>query len=592
MAFVQDYTEEEKQGQGQGQQNVITSGGSGGVITGAPASAAETTASPKTRGPSGWSNLQKYISANAGNDAQMGERIAQGIGETAQGVTQAATGLEGRAGGDIRGATVTDQGLISQLETDPTKVDKGAFTAQSTAIYQGPRDVSDYEEYGQGQQARQKLDTKLAATRTAEGQKSLLQDIAGQNYTQGLQNLDQFILSGGAQGQQALRGTQEQYGGTGSAWDALAQNLNQDIERAKQTTDTTAQATRDAYERIFGSTTEEMKKAQAKATKTSAARKSEFDKNIKELGSDNVKVRSAAAQRLGIPAATLDYLRGLGFTPQQIASYSGDVKLGDIVDPQKRAQYEALLGLADRASEFSFGATGAGPQSTAVRTDIVTAAQEAKAIRDQLERQVRDENKRRQETNKRIQDKIAKGIYDEEIAQATGLTQREYDAARYGSMSDATLGNLINERALLNMGPQGQFSEREFSRMAGIPLGVQLQMQAMGDAAAGDFATPAQQKRWAELMKVLGGKDTFSVSKKGGQGKLGFNTEAVKKAVAEVQGRIDKSVNQLRAANKAQRDARALEARLAKEEQQRREDAEAARRQQEKWQREGREVRL
>jgi hypothetical protein len=485
MAFVQEFQEDENQGQGQQPGGVVTSGSGSSVIQGnAQAPSSGGSAEPKKTRTSGWSNLQNYITANEGNDAAMGQKIAQGIGDTASEVTQAKGSVQSKAQEDVAKNTVTDQGVIQGLQTDPTKVSKDAFTSQVGAQYKGPDDVSAYEEYAKGQSAATNLNQKLSNTETEQGRGALLKDIAGQNYTQGLGNLDQFILSAGQQGKQTLQDTRQQYGGTSQDWDNLMGSLNEGFKSARGTTEKTAADTMAAYERMYGSTSGAIQQAAEGVKGQNVQRKQEYDANVAALADNDANKRAAAAKRLGIDTGTLEYLRSIGFTPQQIANYSGDLNLGDVVDPNQRAQYEALLSLADRQSQFSFDPSKAGPQSTAVKTDIVNAAKEAKAIRDAKNRAVTEENNKRAAEYKRLQDMIAKGEYNEEIGRLTGLSKREFNIAKRG-----VYGGVAIDPALLSL-----------DRGSNLNLG--------------DVTTDAERKQWTNLMRVLGNRDTTNFAKR------------------------------------------------------------------------------
>jgi hypothetical protein len=478
---------------------MVGSGGSGGAVS-AP------TSSKKSGSGTGWTNLQNYIGANAGNDAAMGGKIAGKIGDTASQVTTAGQGLSTKATADTAANTVTDQGVIQGLQSDPTKVDKKAFQTQVGATYKGPQDVTAYEEYAQGQQAGSKLNQKLDATKTAEGQGTLLKDIAGENYTRGLQGLDQFILSAGEQGKKSIADTQQQFGNVTNDWAALTGNLNQGFTRARETTEKTAADTSKAFEDVYGATKGAVTKAQDSLQGVNKARQDEVNNLQKMFASDDPKVQGDIAKRLNITPADLYYMRTiLGFKPEEIIAYSGDRSLGDVVDPQAKARYEALLGLADRQSEFSFAGSGRGPQGATVKTDVVKAAQDAKAIRDAVTSKAREENDRRLKAQARIQSDIQNGNYTPEVAQATGLTEREFRVATTGQYS---------------------------SGFDNIP--VDFKMTAGRNLTAGDVATPEQRKQWDSLMKVLGSRDKTSLTSTGADNSLAtFNVEDVRRAVAQ-----------------------------------------------------------
>lgn len=529
MAFVQEFDDEEQGGQQgqQGQGGPTTSQGSGTITGGnskgdaqAPASGAGKT----TR--TGWSNLQSYLSANKGNDAALGQRISGKIGEQAQGVEQAKSAITPAAQQDAQKNTVTDQGVIKALQTDPTKVDKKTFQAQSSATYQGPEDVSAYDDYAKGQQSAKTLQEKLALTGSESGQKSLIRDVAGPNYTQGLGNLDQFILSAGEQGKKAITDTQQQYGNVAGGWQSLVDSLNDRLKTAKQTTEDTAAQTRQAYEDAYGKTKGSIQSVADTVAGINTTRKQEATNLQSQFASTDPKVQADLAKRLGISTGDLYYMRDiLKFTPQEIINYSGDLSLGDVVNQQDKARYEALLGLADRASEFSFAGSGKGQQGAQVKTDIVKAAAEAKAIRDDVNRRRREENDKRLKLREQIKSDFTAGYYSPLVAEATGLTKREFDIARRGNY----LGEAIN-----------------------------LNFQPGRDLTDADIATADQRKNWQNLMKVLGSRDKSlnlgTAAPSGAPSLLDFDANAVRQAIARGDARAAESAAaQAKAAEEARR---------------------------------------
>lgn len=531
MAFVQDVMDEEENNQQQPGGVVTTSGSSSGVV-------GQGTQTPQASKPKGssWTNLQNYISANAGNDAAMGNRIAGKIGEQAAGVERAKSALTPKVEQDVQANTVADTGVIGALQTDPTKVAKDAFKKQSTAVYRGPEDVSAYQEYGQGQKAKSALTERLDLTKSAEGQGALLKDIAGQNYTQGLQSLDQFILGAGEQGKKSIANTQSKYGNVASDWDALTGQLNQKFKQAKETTTKTAADTRKAFEDAFGTTTGAIKGAETKAQQTNEQRRAEV-KGIEDAFTRGDT--KTIEQKLGIPAKTVIYLRNtLGFTPQEIISYAGDMNLGDFTSPKEIARYQALLDLGDRASEFSFTPSGIASQPVNVKRDIVNAAEQAKAIRDQIVSETARRNEARYREWVDLDRKIRQGEYDDQVARATGLSRKEFIAARRGEYMGEKVDPLNFQR------------------------GKQLNF--------GDVATDAQRSQWANLMAALGGRDRISLSDTQDEGgAFALDTSAIKSAVARGDERVRQDQERAR---KAEEEAAAIRKRREFEEMLRREN--------------------
>lgn len=493
MAFVQEFdNEEQRQAPVQGQGQVITSTGASTITGGSqsPAAAQGGAGARPTR--TGWSNLQNYIIANRGNDAAMGQRVANKIGEQSQGVETAKAAITPAAQEDITRGTVTDQGVIETLRTAPTRVDKEQYKKQSRATYQGPEDISAYADFAKGQQAAKNLEERLNLIGTEAGQKTLLKDIAGPNYGQGLSNLDQFILSAGEEGKKSIAGTKEQYGATPQAWQTFVEDINARLGGAKQTTERTAEETRKAYEDVFGATKGDIAKTQATLPDVNKQRTAQVTELQGKFASKDPKVRADLAKTLGITPQVLDYLQNtLGYKPQEIVSYAGDLALGDIVDPEARARYEALLNLEDQQGEFSFAGTSR-KDPTQVKKDILEAAASAMKLRDAVTSRTAAEQKKRDETFKRVQEKVAKGIWDQEVFRETGLTREDVEIAKRGSVGGGMVRDL------------GQFSPA-------VSLATALRLTPGAALNVGDIATPEERKAWDNLMKILGSRDKLSL---------------------------------------------------------------------------------
>lgn len=494
MAFVQEF-EDEDQGQGQPQQGgqVVTSTGTSTITGGGsqtPAAQGARSAKP-TR--TGWSNLQNYLTANRGNDASMGQRIAGKIGEQAQGVEAARTAIVPAAQQDIARSTVTDQGIIEALRTNPTKVDKDRFQTQAGATYEGPQDVSEYADYARGQQAATGLEERLGLTKTEEGQKALLQDIARPNYSSGLANLDQFILSAGEEGKKSIAGTQQQYGNVAQDWSSLLSGLNEQFRQAKATTEETAAQTQKAYEDVLGATKGGLQQTAATLPGVNKARAEQVTRLQSQFASKDPKVRADLAKTLGITPQVLNYLQNtLGYKPQEIVNYAGDLALGDIVNPEDRARYEALLSLGDRASEFSFAGTGKA-KPVQIKTDILKAAADALALRSGVESRTAAEQKKRKDIADRVMKKVAAGQWDAEVQRETGLTQEDVFLAKQGSVGG---GPVRDPRQLT----------------AKVAIDTALKLTPGAALNVGDVATAKERKAWQDLMKILGSRDKLSLA--------------------------------------------------------------------------------
>jgi hypothetical protein len=186
-------SEKDKEDQGQtgptqlsGGTSVISGGGSSGVK-------GVSNAQPKPSS-SGFVNLDKYLSANSGQTAQMADRVSSKVSD------QARSGIEAVGNSVSQFKTMATgpadtSGLASQVRNDPTKVNRDEFNTARTATYQGPKSVADVSGFADARQSVSRAEKMANSWQTAGGRSDLLQNsFGGEKYTGGMRGLDQALL--------------------------------------------------------------------------------------------------------------------------------------------------------------------------------------------------------------------------------------------------------------------------------------------------------------------------------------------------------------------------------------------------------------
>ena len=148
--------------------------------------------------------------------------------------------------------TIQDQGILSALQSDPTKVDKEAFKKQ-TACYKGPASAAELAPYQDLTKIQATNQTDVGMLGNAEGLESKLSQTYGKNpYTKGSKVLDTALTSGG-QGGDVLRGVQKDYSSLQPLSDLTSQ-FDKTLADARRISDDTALKTQQAFDSQLGQT--------------------------------------------------------------------------------------------------------------------------------------------------------------------------------------------------------------------------------------------------------------------------------------------------------------------------------------------------
>lgn len=377
MAYL-PYDPDQDQQQGQpaqgSDQPTLGSAASGTIVGGGQSAAPGAGGAPKPTKSGSFTNLMSYVNANKGNDAAMGATVRGTIDQQAGQARQAKDSFAQSAQQATQaGTAATNTGLVQQLKSDPTKVNKQQFQQAYNASYAGPQDATQVQGYGQAQQQYGKLQNLVgAAGEGYQGAQQLLgTSYERPGYTRGEKSLDSFVLAAGDQGKQALRGIEDTYSGAGSELEAATTQANQAVRQGRETTDSTRQAFRDTVqqkEQEYGAMW------QQKAAEAAAKTKAEQDRYT-ALSSENTDALKAE----GVDDETRKFLQHQFYNFKNLAQAGKAYNAADVTDQGQVDQYRGLLDLVDRGGQVDF--TKAGGAATTVNQDQLGAAREAMAAK-------------------------------------------------------------------------------------------------------------------------------------------------------------------------------------------------------------------
>lgn len=381
MAFIaQDPNEQQDQNnQQQGQQTAgqgavtgqgVTIGNTNGTNQtggGTSTGASSATNNPKGTSSGSFTNLQNYVTANQGNDTQMGQQVQGMVQGAADKADQAGQQFQQNANNTIGSQVVNeDTGLTSRLRSgDTSGVDQDSFTKQYKAAYGGPDSAENFAGYGNTNKTYQNVDTygQEAAGDSAAHQQ-LLQDTYARNghqYNQEEQNLDAYVLGTGQGGAQALQNINQNYGNYSQNFQNIAGLINQGVAQAKATDAQTAQDVQQAAQQGFGTL---QNRLDAAAHQAELANVGEGNLNNRLAYGDPDSLRSQ-----GLTDAAIKYIQqqgGKNFNWANLENQmSGRHTVGDFADANDVGNYQNLMSLVNRAAPGALAAKYAPDQLTA-----------------------------------------------------------------------------------------------------------------------------------------------------------------------------------------------------------------------------------
>lgn len=371
MAYLaQQQDEQNKQGQ-PGQvpevktnENVV--GGQAGAIGGNGGSGGQAPGAAGQPSKSGsFTNLQKYVGANAGNDGAMGQAIQNNTDQKIGGVNKQADGFKNNANSAIdAGTTKTNTALLTQIQSDPTKIDKNVFNTNYNATYQGPNAVEAVDGFNDINKSYGDLANTGKQLGEFDGRQTILNNTygQGQRYTQGEQRLDSFILGAGEQGKQALNNINTNINKANTSWNNTLSTIGQGIQSGIDTSQATQDTTRNVFDDAVrqNEANFDMLKNQAASITNQNANTVNQIKGVLSTALPGSASYNNALKQIGITPEQATQLQLQGVKISDLVQGNAAVSLGDMVNPANVSNYTALLNLIGAKPEkYNFAGSNA-----------------------------------------------------------------------------------------------------------------------------------------------------------------------------------------------------------------------------------------
>lgn len=449
----------------------------------------------------GWTNLQSYIIANEGKDAEMGAKVKQGAGMKIEEAKGAAGTLGSKIQSDVDKNKIVDTGINKVLSDDPSKIDPDAFNKQYNATWQGAESAADFsDDYSKAASSFDQVGAKANLTDDFSGRQTLLKDAFNEpKYSAGEQRLDSFILGGGQGGKQAIEQIKQDAAGAKSSWEDLLKEFNDKLQTGKDITNQTAQQTKDAYQKAVDDWNAKVKAAETQTANLANQNLSAFQQLEQGLASNDAKQRAASYAKMGIDSATGDYLRSLGFDTRAMVEYANQKTLGDVLGSKDAQSYNDLLGLTGLQSSYNFDPSSASGSVFDIDNKLLGAGQGAYDLGTKLDAQ-------------------AKAMKAQQLA--------DYDKAL--QMFTPTMG--INPQKNVDYLSQVTGLDKSLVSQA-ISLGIDPKsfIKKTGkDISRLDAATDSEVKNWNALLGQLG----LGAQSKGGNRLWNADEDALRNAIA------------------------------------------------------------
>lgn len=293
---------------------------------------------PNQQKGSGYTNIQKVISANQGN--QLGSTIGnnlQQVGSSAQNNLKNAQNQFNQQTSQNQFNTDANNQLVQNVLNDPTQAvgnNQGSqFSNLISGQYQGPQGLQNAQQLqGQAASAAQ----MGQALGSAGGRIGLLQQLVGNKgqYTAGQANLDNLLL--GQSQDPSLQAAKRQaltlQGQTNNAIQGASAQGQQNVNAAKQF----GQGVRDQFGNVVTSANDALQK---QATEAQQGRDTQYQKSLADLKSGNISQQEA--DQLGLTQGENVY--NLLNDPSKFLSESSlKANSGNIASSQDYAKMQAL----------------------------------------------------------------------------------------------------------------------------------------------------------------------------------------------------------------------------------------------------------
>jgi hypothetical protein len=340
MPFAPKYKQDDQaqsgqSGQGQNISGVSTSfnvPGSGGSSSGA-------SSTPKSSGQ--YQNLDKYVSANQPQGAQMGQQIASGVESDINKAQQAVGGLTSQVQKTAAYDPMATINRADQLSDEEKKTYK---TTKQTGGYTGPSDITGLGGYAEAQTATTRAKEQLGKVGNDLGQKDLFKQTYNRpNYTSGAQNLDQVIMQGSTQGRQAIESLADKYKNLndqfGQSFTGAQNDISTSLANAKANKAAIAQAEQDSMNNLINPISQRADQFNA----DSLAKRNSVASDV----SDDILNQETLAN-LGLNEGLSLYDLNLGSYVNYDAT---PANMNNVATQEERNKYAALQSLFDGADQ-------------------------------------------------------------------------------------------------------------------------------------------------------------------------------------------------------------------------------------------------
>lgn len=321
----------------------------------APTITSSQTANPNKQQGSGYTNIQKVVQANQGNNlgSSIGNNIQQ-VGSSAQNNLKNAQNQFNQQTQANQFNTDANNQLVQNVLNDPTQAvnqtNGNQFQNLISGQYQGPQGL---QNAGQIQSQAANVGQMGQALGTAGGRIGLLQQLVGNNgqYTSGQANLDNLLLgqSNSPELQTAKRQALTLQGQVGSAIQGAAAQGQQNTNSAQQF----GQGVRDQFGNVVSSANSDLQK---QATQAQENRDQQYQQTLSDLKSGTIT--QDEANQLGLSQGQNVY--NLLNDPSKFLQESAlKASAGNVASAQDYAKMQALQKLggqfAPQNAQQAFG---------------------------------------------------------------------------------------------------------------------------------------------------------------------------------------------------------------------------------------------
>lgn len=337
MPFAGNFDQDEKNRQ-QSNQGSSISGTSTTFATNVPGQTAQAQTKPQQKESGSYANIQEYLDANRDQAGQMGQKVAQDVGQKAEAAQNKIQEFAGQAPKVEALDPNKYLGNVNNL-TDAQKTEYK--TAKQTGGYTGPDSIDKVQGYGEANKLGNEAIANTKMTATGPGQQTLLRQMYNRpQYSAGENKLDQALIQQSDISKQALEAVNQKYSGLQSLLDTSNTNVGNAINAAVAQAQVNKAAFAPAEDQAVKALIDPINARIEPSTQNTQALN---DRLYNELSASQLTADDMS--RLGLNAGTRLYNLNLSnyFTPNQT-----QLNANLVATPEERVKYQALMGLLDR----------------------------------------------------------------------------------------------------------------------------------------------------------------------------------------------------------------------------------------------------